>query len=165
MKQLIVWIFLALPALAEDLPFSPAATEACLEAAETSGAGLDCIGQSAEACYSAEGVYSNYAVGVCYGAEADYWDTRLNAAYGALLEIERSMLEDMRESGLSVPDTVTALREMQRAWIPYRDAACWYEYTTWGGGSGGGPASAACLMRVTGAQALALEARLKVRAP
>jgi uncharacterized protein YecT (DUF1311 family) len=49
---------------------------------------------------------------------------------------------------------------MQRAWIGYRDAACDYERAQWGGGSGGGPATAGCLMRLTGEQALALEGRL-----
>lgn len=164
MKVLIWLVFLAFPAwAAEDLPFSPAATEACLAGAETLGMREDCVGRSAQACYSREGVYSNYAIGVCFGAEADYWDERLNAAYAALLAAERAMLKEMRDIGATVPDTVAALREMQRAWIPYRDAACWYEYTTWGGGTGGGPANAECLMHVTAKQALDLEARLAER--
>ena len=163
MRLAIVAVFLAAPAMAEELPFSPDATETCLAAAEGVAEREACIGRSAEACYSREGVYSNFAIGTCFGVEADYWDDRLNTAYRALLAAETEMLEEMRESGISVPDTVTALREMQRAWIPYRDAACWYEYSTWGGGSGGGPANAACLMRLTGRKALELEARLEER--
>jgi uncharacterized protein YecT (DUF1311 family) len=164
MKVLIWLVFLTSTAwAAEDLPFSPAATDACLAAAGSAGMREDCIGASAKACYSREGVYSNYAIGVCFGAEADYWDERLNAAYTALLAVEREMQKEMRDIGATVPDTVLALREMQRAWIPYRDAACWYEYTTWGGGSGGGPANAECLMHVTAEQALDLEARLAER--
>lgn len=163
MRVLIWLVFLALPATAEDLPFSPVATEACLDGATERGAREACIGGSAEACYSREGVYSNYAIGVCFGAEADYWDVRLNTVYAALIKAETAMLEEMRGIGATVPDTVTALREMQRAWIPYRDAACWYEYTTWGGGTGAGPANAECLMHLTGRQALDLEARLKER--
>ena len=46
---------------------------------------------------------------------------------------------------------------MQRAWIAYRDARCGYEYSLWQGGTGGGPASVACYMEVTGEQALYLE--------
>lgn len=164
MRILICLAFLASPLAAQDLPFSPEATEACLAEAQDRGAREACIGKSAEACYSREGVYSNYAIGVCFGAEADYWDVRLNTAYTALIKAETAMLEEMRKIGATVPDTVTALREMQRAWIPFRDAACWYEYTTWGGGSGGGPANAACLMQETGRQALALETRLGERA-
>ncbi len=163
MRALICLAFLAVPAAAQELPFSPEATEACLEVAEDRGAREACIGRSAEACYSREGVYSNYAVGICYGAEADYWDVRLNTAYLALIRAETDMLAEMNKIGATVPDTVTAMREMQRAWIPFRDAACWYEYSTWGGGSGGGPANAECLMHQTGRQALVLEARLEER--
>lgn len=163
MRLLLFVLLFAFPALAQDLPFSPKETEACLAGAESPGAREDCIGLSAEACYSAEGVYSNYAIGVCFGAEADYWDERLNAAYRALLEVETERVEEANEYGFAAPDTVKALRDMQRAWIPFRDAACWYEYTTWGGGSGGGPANAQCLMHVTGAQALELETRLRDR--
>lgn len=164
MKVWIALVFLAGPAAAQELPFSPDATETCLEGADKRGAREACVGRSAEACYSREGVYSNYAIGVCFGAEADYWDTRLNEAYGALLDAERALLEDLRASGATVADAPDALREMQRAWTPYRDAACWYEYTTWGGGSGGGPANAECLMHLTGWKALELEARLAERA-
>ena len=46
---------------------------------------------------------------------------------------------------------------MQRAWIGWRDATCDYERAQWGGGTGGGPATVACLMRLTGEQALYLE--------
>lgn len=164
MRSLICLVFLASPVMAQELPFSPDATEACLAEAEDRGAREGCIGRSAEACYSREGVYSNYAIGICFGAEADYWDVRLNTVYTELIKAETAMLKEMNDIGATVPDTVTALREMQRAWIPYRDAACWYEYTTWGGGSGGGPANAACLMHETGRQALELEMRLGERA-
>ena len=164
MRSLICLVFLASPVMAQELPFSPDATEACLAQAEDRSAREACIGRSAEACYSREGVYSNYAIGICFGAEADYWDVRLNTVYTELIKAETAMLKEMNDIGATVPDTVTALREMQRAWIPYRDAACWYEYTTWGGGSGGGPANAACLMHETGRQALELEMRLGERA-
>ena len=164
MRSLICIVFLAFPATAQELAFSPEATETCLVEAGDRGAREACIGRSAEACYSQEGVYSNYAIGVCFGAEADYWDVRLNSVYTELIKTESALLEEVQESGLTVPDTVTALREMQRAWIPYRDAACWYEYTTWGGGSGGGPANAECLMHLTGRQALELQTRLEERA-
>ena len=162
------WVFglllMATTAAAEDLPFSPDATVDCLADASDHGAREACIGRAAEACYSREGIYSNFAIGVCFGAEADYWDARLNTAYATLIGTEIALAEDLEKDGVFAPDAVTALRDMQRAWMPFRDAACWYEVTTWGGGSGSGPASAECLMHMTGRQALALEARVEERA-
>lgn len=163
MRLALLLFFLAVPAWASGPEFTPGATEECLAAATDIGGREACIGLSAAACYSPEGVYSNVAIGICYGAEADYWDRRLNLAYRELLAAEMAMMEHRPETRVRAPDAVSALREMQRAWISYRDAACWYEYTTWGGGTGGGPANAACLMQVTGRQALALEARLEDR--
>lgn len=163
MKALITFTFLAQTVGAQELPFTPAATESCLAGAASLSVRDGCVGKSAEACYSAEGVHSSYAIGVCFGAEADYWDTRLNEVYTALLDAETAMHDDMRAIGATVPDAAAALRDMQRTWIHFRDAACWYEYTTWGGGTGGGPANAECLMHVTARQALELEVRLEER--
>lgn len=59
----------------------------------------------------------------------------------------------------TIPDAVDLLRQMQRDWIAYRDAACAWDYVQWGGGSGAGPAEAECLMRLTASQVLFLEGR------
>jgi uncharacterized protein YecT (DUF1311 family) len=64
------------------------------------------------------------------------------------------------ENGDFAPPSEPALREMQRAWIPFRDARCGFEMSLWGGGTGGGPAYAECLMIVTAEQALYLETAL-----
>ena len=45
---------------------------------------------------------------------------------------------------------------MQRSWIAFRDAACSYEASRWGGGSGAGPAATGCVMQLTARQALRL---------
>ena len=47
--------------------------------------------------------------------------------------------------------------EIFKRWIGYRDATCDYERSQWGGGTGGGPATLGCLMRLTGEQTLYLE--------
>jgi uncharacterized protein YecT (DUF1311 family) len=67
---------------------------------------------------------------------------------------------EVKAEGIEAPSVAEALRGMQRAWIVYRDEACDYERAQWAGGTGGGPATAACLMQQTGEQALALEGRL-----
>ena len=70
----------------------------------------------------------------------------------------KSADEDTAMYQPELPKQAEALRDMQRAWITFRDAACDYERSQWGGGTGGGPATLACLMRMTGEQALLLGA-------
>ena len=104
-----------------------------------------------------EGGYSTYGMGGCISREIDYWDARLNAAYKEAMKSAKQADKD-NGAGTNGPQSqAVALRDMQRAWIPYRDAACLWEYSKWGGGTGGGPASASCLMTLTGEQALVLE--------
>lgn len=147
---------LALPALAEDIAFEPERIERCL----SSGGGGACIGVAAAACADTPNGSTTVGLGFCYGAERDWWDQRLNQTYATLMARERAVDAESKEYGMSIPPTAPALRDMQRAWIVFRDAACAYEYSQWGGGTGGGPAHAACTMRMTAEQTLALEARL-----
>ena len=148
-------------ALAQQLPFSPEATEACLAKAVLPSEEEACIGTSANLCIDTPDGYTTVGMGFCLGYERDYWDGRLNAAYSQLMEYETANDAEMAKIGATVPSTVNALREMQRAWIGFRDRACAYELSQWGGGSGGGPAVANCHMVMTGQQALRLEYRLE----
>ena len=159
----ILFALLPAPLQAQDLAFDIGATEACLAAADSDAARFDCAGTSAAACARSPDGGTTVGTGFCYGREADYWDARLNAAFAALRSAERAMMDEMAAIGARVPDTVDALRDMQRAWIGYRDASCAYEYATWGGGTGGGPATSACLMRETARQTLKLETRMRER--
>ncbi len=95
-------------------------------------------------------------MGGCLDYELSYWDDRLNASYRALRAKERASDADWAGSPGAV-SKADALRDMQRAWIPLRDATCDYERSQWGGGTGGGPATLACLLRMTGGQTLYLE--------
>lgn len=154
-------ILAASPAAAQEVVFSTAATEACL-ATTAPGDRADCIGLSAGVCVSdTPGGDTTVGMGACLYEEAAWWDGRLNAAYGALRDAHRATDAEMRAYGANPPSMADALRDMQRAWIPYRDAACAYARSQWGGGTGGGPASADCLMRLTGEQALRLERALQ----
>ena len=80
----------------------------------------------------------------------------LNAAYAQLLAEAEGTDAEMKTLGSAAPAQVPALREMQRSWIAFRDAACGYEASRWGGGSGAGPAASACVMELTARQALRL---------
>ncbi len=165
MKYLILLVSLASPVAAQDLVFSPIASENCLGKSEGREMAETCIGKSAEVCMTENGADGSTTVGMgyCLAQELDYWDERLNAAYGALWNVDRAYDAELEDLGSTAPRRAPALREMQRAWIGFRDATCVYEYSAWGGGTGGGPAHAACMMRITGAQALRLEAELEWR--
>ncbi|WP_299848608.1 lysozyme inhibitor LprI family protein [uncultured Roseovarius sp.] len=96
-------------------------------------------------------------MGGCLDREWQYWDGRLNTAYKRQMGRAKAIDAEMADLGANVPSQSDALRDMQRAWIPFRDGKCGYEYSQWGGGTGGGPAITACMMVETGEQALYLE--------
>jgi uncharacterized protein YecT (DUF1311 family) len=149
-------------AAAQDITFTNAPTQVCLAEAKDD-ARFDCIGASAMNCMSQSGGSTTVGMGFCLGRELGFWDDRLNAAYARLRRVESKLMAAADAEEMRVPDTVTALRDMQRAWMGFRDASCIYEYSTWGGGTGGGPANTACLLDLTARQALHLEDRLQER--
>lgn len=149
---------LALPAAAQELSFDIRHTRACLDRAGADAEGQRaCVGTSANRCMDATPMGSTtVGMGGCIDRELQWWDARLNAAYQRLMARERA--DDAQFQGMaSVPPKAPALRDMQRAWIPFRDATCAYERSWWGGGTGGGPATLGCLLRMTAEQTLYLE--------
>ncbi|WP_299814238.1 lysozyme inhibitor LprI family protein [uncultured Jannaschia sp.] len=161
MMRAIPLMFLAWPAAAQDVVFDAFATESCLA---TDAPAESCVGLAADACMRAtEGGDTTVGMGTCLAGEVAYWDDRLNAAYDALRVRTRVIDAESADYGHAGPSQSEALQAMQRAWIPFRDAACAYERSKWGGGSGQGPAGAACLLRQTARQALALEQDLSER--
>ncbi len=140
-------------ALAQDLPYSDAATLNCLQSGADANA---CIGLSAQMCMNTPQGGSTVGMGGCLNAELSFWDARLNVNYQArMVEAKRTDAE-MRELGSSAPSQAEALRSMQRAWIPFRDASCAWQASQWGGGTGGGPAYVACLLDLTADQSITL---------
>lgn len=139
----------AATSVAADEPvFSTDPTAFCLEEAITQGERMDCIGASSSRCMeSVENSYANDVVNYCRDAELVFWDDRLNAIYQSQLS-------------LAEPAVAEALRTLQRAWIPYRDARCDAVFAAWGEGTGRTPAYVTCLMRTTGEQAVFLEGGL-----
>lgn len=151
-------LLLCSPAAAQDLRYSDQASLACVDQAGTSEAGRACIGVSASACMDATPDGST-TIGMmeCLDGERDFWDARLNRAYSQVRADAKAEDAELAEIGSSAPQMAPALRDMQRAWITYRDATCDYEQSQWGGGSGGGPAVLSCLLQMTGEQAIYLE--------
>ncbi|WP_424941793.1 lysozyme inhibitor LprI family protein [Aliiroseovarius crassostreae] len=149
------------PALAQDVTYSFDATVTCLAEKGDSGEAHQCFGAAANACMeSTEYGWSTAGMVQCLDAEVNDWDRRLNTAYGLLMKHSKAIDAEMAELGSSAPSQAEALRKMQRAWIPFRDASCEYERSTWGGGTGGGPASLSCYLHLTAQQAWSLEQNL-----
>jgi uncharacterized protein YecT (DUF1311 family) len=137
--------------------FDPAPTATCVAAAEAAspargGHGvLDCAGLAAQACMAAPGGGSTLGMRTCLEAELAYWQDRLDAAQVARAAATTG-------EGAEADARIAArLQAMQAAWAAFRDAACLYEQAQWLGGSGAGPATAACHLRETARQALRLE--------
>ena len=151
-------LWMAHSAQAQELVYTNDATSNCL--ATTSGrlARMGCIGLSANACMQATSDgETTVGMGGCLDRELSFWDQVLNSAYGRYQERSKALDAENATISDNLPKLSAPLRDMQRAWIPFRDATCDYERAQWGGGSGGGPATLSCLMRMTGQQALALD--------
>ncbi len=157
MRTLFLLVFMAAPVAAQDFEFSTAAVEGCLAGLGSGEDARACIGASANACMATDAGGTTVGMGACLSRELSYWDDRLNAAYGVAMAAARATDTEMADLGSAAPHQAPALREMQRAWITFRDAKCDHARSLWGGGTGGGPATVDCLMQTTGAQALYLE--------
>ncbi len=155
------FIFFGAALSAQELVFSMEATDSCLAVNNNLDAQESCIGTSAQMCMqNTTGGQSTVGMGGCLDAEREQWDGRLNATYQQVMASEKAEDAEMADIGASVPNRANALRDMQRAWIIYRDMRCTYVRAQWGGGTGGGPATLDCLMNMTGQQALFLQSML-----
>ena len=144
---------MAAPAASQDLVFDMSATDTCLAETTDPDVAGSCIGASANACMeSSQGGSSTVGMGFCLAAEQEAWDDRLNEVYRSAMAAHRASDAEYKPY-LSEADS---LRDAQRAWIAWRDANCLYEVSTWGGGTGGGPAGTSCNMRMTAERALEL---------
>lgn len=151
----------AAPAMAQDLVFSMQSTDSCLADRDGTYDLASCIGASARVCMEdTVGGQSTIGMSGCSDAELGNWDARLNKTYKQLMSTEKAADTEMTDSGFAAPKQAPALRDMQRAWITYRDTRCAYEAAQWGGGTGAGPAFVGCLMQLTGEQALFLRQML-----
>jgi uncharacterized protein YecT (DUF1311 family) len=159
-KLLLSICFLALPGAVsaqDSFEFEEALVEQCFQNAAEFGRSDDCVGMAAGLCMDKnESGWSTYGMMECQGLEIAVWDAKLNAEYQRVLAQAKQMDADYMDVGAAVPSQEEALREMQRAWIAFRDGTCRYERSLWGNGTGGGPASGGCMMRMTAAQAIYL---------
>lgn len=160
----VVGLFVVLSASGHADPvFNPAATESCVSEAQSASKSLsdyvvlDCVGRAAQGCMSSPGGDTTIGMIDCLQGELHYWDKRLNTAYAKRMADAKKQDAELQKLKSAAPSLEEGLRKMQRSWIAYRDAACLYEQAQWQGGTGGGPATAACHMNETARQALKLE--------
>lgn len=145
---------MAMPALAQDrLHYDPEIATACLNIHEGE-AQIACIGIASARCMDS----STAGMSECLAQETDQWDGMLNKSYQILLTAAEAADAEMKQLEISAPPSAPLLREMQRSWVAYRDAACAYAAAQFQGGTAAGPAAQACAMRLTGMQALRLGA-------
>ncbi|MEC8628794.1 MAG: lysozyme inhibitor LprI family protein [Pseudomonadota bacterium] len=138
----------------DDVVFHRELVQQCFDKSRAYGGSDSCIGSAADLCMEQnEGGYSTYGMSYCISLESEWWDEALNFEYARVLS-EAAFLDGELSEGL--PSVAEALREMQRAWITYRDATCAFEAAQWGGGTGAGPAYNGCVMRLTAEQAITL---------
>ena len=143
--------------------FSPEPTSTCVSAAASASPNLsgssvlDCVGRASQACMSSPSGDTTVGMIDCLQGELAYWDKMLNAAYAKRLAEAKKDDGEMKTSLTAGTSVEESLRKMQRAWIAFRDAACLYEQSQWLGGTGGGPATAACHLQETARQTLRLE--------
>lgn len=110
-----------------------------------------CVGRQADACTQRNNGSADMVLAACFEAEAVFWDGALNNAYRDLIALAQQ--REGWDLGYEPGALAAALRDMQRAWIGYRDATCANELAIAAPfGSAGGPVYAECKMTETARQ-------------
>lgn len=149
---------LAAPAFAETAPgYDDTLLPACLDQSKVKGTDADiCIGGASTKCMDLPGGDSTAGMVSCLSTEAAQWDGLMNGWYGKALKQAEAADADLKSLGSAAEPAAPLLKTSQRNWITFRDASCAFQGARFQGGTGGGPAAAACLMELTGTQALRL---------
>jgi uncharacterized protein YecT (DUF1311 family) len=158
MTLCLALFLLAGPLAAQQVPFSPEATETCL--AESTAADLSlCVGKSADACAKAIPGATEIDRAICLNAETGWWRERMDTAY-ALVD-ERAAFLDMEfaqaisQGGAKM---TVDLAEMQAAWKDWSEKRCFFAAIERRGRPDRGEVASACMLHQTAEQALLLDA-------
>lgn len=166
MRWLTVALLAASPAWAQDEPewppFDAGLIDACLDDARKAGSDapdpMACVGAASGPCIDSPNGYSTVAMSYCLSEELAVWDKKLNDSYAHVLAAAQAADAEMAELGSAAEKQEPLLRRMQRDWIAFRDSACSYEGSRWGGGTGAGPAGVDCSLHLTAQQYFRLRA-------
>ncbi len=139
---------LATPVAAQDFSVDDHLIDRCIAVHDNP---MICVGREAEECVLRNGGGPNMVLTACFEAETAVWDDGLNEAYRHLVTLAKD--REGWDVGYEEGVLVDALRDMQRAWIDYRDASCDNAAAlTAPFGSAAGPAITKCLMFHTARQ-------------
>ena len=154
----VALILLAAPLAAQDAApkFDPQVLDTCLFDTQVEDH-ENCIGVAADQCMQGEGGGSTVGMTQCLGEELKIWDAKLNETYGDLLATTEKADGDASDADAESDSRAPLLKDMQRKWIAYRDAACAFDRSQWSGGTGAGPAGVQCSLSMTAKQALRLD--------
>ena len=146
-------IELASPALAQEaLPGDAAGLAACMAAPGEDTARASCAEKLTDACLaSPEGMTSD-GMTACLAAEAAAWNKLMSDRYDALL-VQAEAFDRELDADSPYAPSAPALRQMQLAWIEYRDASCAYAATPYAGGNMAEIAHEECLRDLIATQA------------
>jgi uncharacterized protein YecT (DUF1311 family) len=142
-----VWL-LATPLQAQEFTIDAHRIDRCLAVQDDP---MVCVGRAAETCVENRGGGPDMVHAACLQAELDFWDGSLNNAYAHVLD--RAREREAADLGYEPGSLITALRQMQRSWIVYRDATCDHALALAAPfGSAAGPAFNECMMVQTARQ-------------
>ncbi|MCX7890121.1 MAG: ribokinase [Rhodobacteraceae bacterium] len=152
----------ALPAAGQDAPaLDIAVLTGCLSAAAGDDAARRaCIGRAASACMQSESGQTTAGSVSCLAAERDWWEARRATAFAEVLARMRRGDAELAGLGSAAPARAPLGEAAEAAWAAWKAAECAFEAAQWDGGTGAGPAAAACDMQITGERALWHEAAL-----
>lgn len=154
MRLLPALLLLALPVQAQDMTFDITPTLTCVDVAPDTIAAKMCIGEAASACMEQDMGFTTVGMGFCLDQELSYWDGVLNESYQKL---RAALIVSDQTLPASLPSQANSLRDMQRAWIAFRDTKCSFEASLMQGGTAGSTVFLSCAMQLTGEQALFLQ--------
>ena len=116
---ILLGVAMAAPLAAQEIAIDGHRIDRCLAIHEEPAL---CVGREAYDCIVRNGGGADMVIAACQEAEGMFWDRALNEAYGDLLRLARG--REASDAGDRPGALVHGLREMQRAWIAYRDATC-----------------------------------------
>ncbi|MEM9047008.1 MAG: lysozyme inhibitor LprI family protein [Pseudomonadota bacterium] len=161
-KGALVSLALSLPVSAQDIPserqnelkavYQNDALSRCLVETDPQS---DCIGTFRSTCAKLAKTEGEWFF--CIESELEAWDSHLNWLYNlSMEELKKQAIEYDRPTGDHPLAMEGNLREMQRAWIPYRDALCGFAGSLTAGGTSITEEKLLCLNEETARQTLRL---------